>query len=926
MPALPRTAVVCLVAVIVGLHSDSAAAQGFSLRFYGHGQDDIDRVKVKIDAPSVPADVSRSFTLEFWLKANLAENTSPDCAPTGNNWIFGNVIIDRDVYGDGDYGDYGVSLANGKIAFGVARRSEAVTICGQTLVADGQWHHVAVTRNARTGALAVFVDGSLDGTGLGPRGSIGYRNRRLTSYPGSDPYLVFGAEKHDVGPSYPSFSGYIDEVRISKTIRYQGNFAVPTLPFVADRRTAALYHFDEGPEGPCTGLVVDSARRGRSVGECRYGGSAPAGPEYSTDVPPFALPTPTPTPTPGSSGNGDWNQHAGNAQRTSFQPGAIPTPWRWKWAWNGPNSTGGVRSGKFGLPRNSQPITGGGRVYIAAGSRGIYALDAASGTELWNSQPGGSMNSTPAFDADTDSVFALSSNGTLYRISAVSGAILGTYASGATSTLPLPPAVVGQRVYFSMGTKVFALNKQTLANEWTYEASSPVDTPPAYSATRNVVVVASRDLYVHAIRANDGTQLWRTKTTVRLPGDPGSNSNFAEVSYGWPVVAEQHGIVFIKLRLDWNTMWTWSPWPSSNAAMRTNLSTQPNQQALLALDLDDGSVAFVPNVGHGGFGDGNYMPMGPMPVVAVLPGGQEVAYVVMRGSPCLTGPPCDGRGDSRLGELVLDDSSVPGFVAGDVRFMENTFFPTDEQAYLTVAGNQIFGAHWIVGLAHEILDRSPTRGQNAGQPITVANLPHIVNSASNCGFSASHYCAAGLVQDGDPRSFPAGFYIYFNQGPVYDQYWSEYAAWVVSNDTLYFVSTDGAVVALEHGSPISKLDPPWPGPEPVTGGVALASLGIVAAESARDVAGRLATVEGVVRELFDNGKAVYMGFRKPHRGAFLVRIPRAHWKAFGGAPHRRYRVGDRVRVTGLVEWYQGDPVINVRSPAQIEVVSTRRRT
>lgn len=915
--------VLCLLSLAIGWQVQWAAAQGFSLRFYGHGQGDIDRVKVKIDAPSVPADVSRSFTLEFWIKASLAENTTPACVPGGSNWIFGNVIIDRDVYGDGDYGDYGVSLANGRIAFGVSRGTEATTICGSRPVADDQWHHVALTRNARTGALAIFVDGSLDASGLGPRGSIGYRNRRPTTYPNSDPYLVFGAEKHDAGPAYPSFSGYLDEVRISRVVRYLANFTPPNLPFVPDRRTAALYHFDEGPAGPCVGTVVDSARRGRSVGQCLYGGTAPSGPEYSADVPPFALPTPTPSPTPRSSGNGEWNQHAGNAQRTSFQPNPIPTPWRWKWAWNGPNASGAVRSGKFGLPRNSQPVTGGGRVYIAAGSRGVYALDAGSGAELWNSDPGGAINSTPAFDADTGSVFALSSDGTLYRLSAATGAVLTSYATGASSTLPLPPAVVGQRLYFSMGTKVFALNKQTLASEWIYEAGSPVDTPPAYSAARDAVVVASRDLFVHAIRASDGTQLWRTKTTVRLPGDPGASSPFAEVSYGWPVIAEQHGIVFVKLRLDWNTMWTWSPWPSSNSSMRANLSSQPDQQALLALDLDDGSTAFVANVGHGGFGDGNYMPMGPMPVVATLPGAQEVAYVVMRGSPCLESP-CDGRGDSRLGELMLDDSTVPGFVAGDVRFMHNTYFPTDEQPYLAVAGNQIFGAHWMFGLAHEILDRGPTRGQGAASAITVANLPHIVTSASNCGFSASHYCASGLVQDGDPRSFPPGFYIYFNQGPVYDQYWSEYAAWVVSNDTLYFLSTDGALVALEHGSPSAQLGPPERAPKPAEGAVALAADRVVPVESAREVAGRLATVEGIVRELFDNGKAVYIGFRKPHRGAFLARIPRAHWAAFGGAPARRYRVGDRMRVTGLVEWYQGDPVINVRSPAQIEVVPPSR--
>ncbi|MER3457429.1 MAG: hypothetical protein C4309_01070, partial [Chloroflexota bacterium] len=63
----------------------------------------------------------------------------------------------------------------------------------------------------------------------------------------------------------------------------------------------------------------------------------------------------------------EWTQFAHDAQHTSYTDQVVPTPWRWKWAWNGPDPNGAVSPGKFGLPRNVQPITGGGRVYIAAG-------------------------------------------------------------------------------------------------------------------------------------------------------------------------------------------------------------------------------------------------------------------------------------------------------------------------------------------------------------------------------------------------------------------------------------------------------------------------------------------------------------------------------------------------------------------------------
>lgn len=49
-------------------------AQDYCMRFFGHGTGDIDRVKIPIDAPPRPVDVSFDFTLEFQFKAVLSEN------------------------------------------------------------------------------------------------------------------------------------------------------------------------------------------------------------------------------------------------------------------------------------------------------------------------------------------------------------------------------------------------------------------------------------------------------------------------------------------------------------------------------------------------------------------------------------------------------------------------------------------------------------------------------------------------------------------------------------------------------------------------------------------------------------------------------------------------------------------------------------
>ncbi|MCG8352402.1 MAG: LamG domain-containing protein [Chloroflexales bacterium] len=271
----------------------------YSLRFYGNGitAPGADRVKIPLDAPPRPIDVGvGDFTIEFWMRALPGDNQSGSCRPEGDRWINGNTIIDRDTFGNGDYGDYGISLYGGRIALGVSQGADANTICGAADVADGAWHHIAATRISDNGQLGLFVDGQLDAQGQGPSGDISYRDGRGSEYPASDPFLVIGAEKHDFGIAFPSFSGWIDELRISNSRRYMSDFAPPTNPFTPDAATLALYHFDEG-----NGIIVTDAAEapgGPSNGFLQIGGD-PAGPVWSVDTPwNDSTPIPARTPTP----------------------------------------------------------------------------------------------------------------------------------------------------------------------------------------------------------------------------------------------------------------------------------------------------------------------------------------------------------------------------------------------------------------------------------------------------------------------------------------------------------------------------------------------------------------------------------------------------------------------------------------------------
>ncbi|MCU0479114.1 MAG: PQQ-dependent sugar dehydrogenase [Chloroflexi bacterium] len=296
--SLRRTRPPILVSLAILAGFAGSAAAGTSLRFHGNGTADVDRVKIRVDDPTnanpgPPADVGAAdFTIELWMRGRAAENPAPAVACGANvSWISGHVLVDRDRYNQDR--KFGVSVAGGRLAFGVSGAGTGDrTICGTSDVLDDRWHHVAVQRRRADGRLWLFVDGVKEAEADGPDGDVSYPDDGVpgpfcggSPCTGSDPFLVIGAEKHDAGPGYPSFGGWVDELRISTTLRYASTFTRPAGPFAPDASTAALYHFDEGGGD----VVADSsgAAGGPSPGERRFGGS-PAGPEWSPEVPPFS--------------------------------------------------------------------------------------------------------------------------------------------------------------------------------------------------------------------------------------------------------------------------------------------------------------------------------------------------------------------------------------------------------------------------------------------------------------------------------------------------------------------------------------------------------------------------------------------------------------------------------------------------------------
>ncbi len=248
--------------------SAAASAQGSNaaLHFYGTGANQQDRVRIRVDDDQpgpdagTPGDIGGdSFTLQFWMRGLLAENDSPSSGAQGSypdeRWLAGQCVLDRSVL-SGTGRTFGVSLAGGRVRFGTGGGDGPTfdvpnTLEGDVFVLDGEWHHVSVSRDVLTGSKTIFVDGLLDA--FSPmntsRADLSYPDDGV---PGSGsafgPFLVVGAAKDDVGPTRPSFRGYVDELHLWKRAR-RGNEVVADMVRVVPPGTGDLtgsYRFEEG--------------------------------------------------------------------------------------------------------------------------------------------------------------------------------------------------------------------------------------------------------------------------------------------------------------------------------------------------------------------------------------------------------------------------------------------------------------------------------------------------------------------------------------------------------------------------------------------------------------------------------------------------------------------------------------------------------
>ncbi len=532
------------------------------------------------------------------------------------------------------------------------------------------------------------------------------------------------------------------------------------------------------------------------------------------------------TPSPVSQ---EWTQEAHDAQRTGYTPENPLLPWTFLWSWNGPDANGGTGGHFYNAPPEARTVTGGSFVYVPAGSRGLYALNKRTGQQAWN-VTAATFNATPAYDPATGFVYVGGADGRLYKIDSRNGSVTGSYNAG--NPLNKSMLLVGGFAYVVTDNgQLHKVDTATMARVWVYSGNAAIATPPSYSASRDVLVYATNDLFVHAVGNSNGAGRWRVKPTPNPAGFPN------EFDGMWPVIAEQHGIVFVRMRLDHNAGLWGGPgpngmYPNSNAETRTFLQNNPRLKNLFALSLDTGSEAFIPAVGYGGVealvNNTPYMDVGPVPVIKVLPDGKEVAYMNFRSG---QGNPPDGRWDSHMGEMVLDNTTVPGLVAGDLRFVaypNSSMKVTDEQTPFTLAANTLFRAHWGASESVTIQNRANNLGLTFASPITAQANPTVIRRQTACNnFNPTTRwttCGLTLFQDGRFWNGP-GFWVYWNVLDPPTPLRSAYSDGLLPR---YTYVSDGLIIVQGNGGELFVLRHSG---TPLTGG-ATPTLGSATATSA----------------------------------------------------------------------------------------------
>jgi hypothetical protein len=144
----------------------------------------------KVSVPNSPQFAMNDFTISVWMKSTY--NLQHEAGLVTKNvtggypayWIYINHI------GQGLADLYVTQIGGAQAA-----------VLSQTVINDGQWHHILVTRISANGQMSIFVDGVLSATNTGPSGQLSINDE-----------LLFGETYN--GDNQDNYYGKLDDIAI----------------------------------------------------------------------------------------------------------------------------------------------------------------------------------------------------------------------------------------------------------------------------------------------------------------------------------------------------------------------------------------------------------------------------------------------------------------------------------------------------------------------------------------------------------------------------------------------------------------------------------------------------------------------------------------------------------------------------------------
>lgn len=230
-----------------------------------------------------------------------------------------------------------------------------------------------------------------------------------------------------------------------------------------------------------------------------------AGPVYRLNLPLIRNSTTEPS----------WPMAGANPQRTSWTSTEVRGQLKPQW----------YKIFDAYIPPRVQLIAANGLIYVAT-SKGLYALNAASGAQQWVFPTDLPLGNAPTIADGVAYVGGL--DGNLYALDALTGEPRWAFKAGAG--FDTNPLVMNGLVYAgNRDGKLYAIYaddhslRGTLA--WSYQTGGPIHFSAAYYDGQ--IYFASDDSYAYALDATDGGLAWKS---AKLPG--------AGFHSWWPVVTQ----------------------------------------------------------------------------------------------------------------------------------------------------------------------------------------------------------------------------------------------------------------------------------------------------------------------------------------------------------------------------------------------------